>query len=174
MTTNFDNILCLQNANFCFEFLNNLHFEDVKCCHNISIKFIGVKKFPMQCQFSKHVFLFQQAFEVSEHSLLPACNKLYSQFYHKCILIGANMLVDICKLLFISLHQPVTKNQTPNFFVFVVVARGRSQTTLTSFWLFLTTYPPSVDSFYLILIFLNYPPLLVNVFRTKNKNMALC
>ena len=43
MTKNFDNILRLQNANFCFEFLNNLHFEDVKCCHNISIKFIGVK-----------------------------------------------------------------------------------------------------------------------------------
>ena len=31
---------------------------------------------------------------------------------------------------------------------FPITIRGRSQTTLTRFWLFLTTYPPCVDIFY--------------------------
>ena len=65
--------------------------------------FIGAK-IPNAMSIFKAYLSFQQAFEVSEH-----CKVNFTMH------IGANMLVDICKLLFISLHQPITKNQKPLF-----------------------------------------------------------
>ena len=65
--------------------------------------FIGAK-IPNAMSIFKAYLSFQQAFEVSEH-----CKVNFTMH------IGANMLVDICKLLLISLHQPITKNQKPLF-----------------------------------------------------------
>ena len=71
--------------------------------------FIGAK-IPNAMSIFKAYLSFQQAIEVSEH-----CKVNFTMH------IGANMLVDICKLLFISLHQPITKNQKPLFWVIVTI-----------------------------------------------------
>ena len=85
-------------------------------------------------------------------------------FLHACIQIWLDDLylfcVTFCSLLFslfiCELHLKLN-------------VRGRSQTTLTRFWLFFDHLPPFVYTFYLIKFDIfwlvsTYPPLVVNVF----------
>ena len=80
---------------------------------------------------------------------------------------------QLAQIIFLSHRwRRIYHQRKPPFLINVCkrwkILGGNSQTTLTSFWVFLTTYPHYVDMFYLITVdkkstFLDYPLLLVNV-----------